>query len=161
MPGYREVDLARREPRPPWDIAAVVDLVKRSRMGDIEMPRRFIIGGSPKASAAPAREQRKVPAVLLNAVKAVILGGFFIAVVVGIYTLFSLPGRADQTFKHEVFPVTSARRGYLEPLQAENRARKRDGQPLLPAVRGRRHISNEDRENLAALQEKLRAAGSP
>ena len=125
------------------------------------MPRRIIIGGSLKTSAAPAQEQRKVPAVLLSAIKAVILGAFFIAVVVGIYTLFSLPGRADHTFKHEVYPVTSARRGYIEPLQAENQARRRDGQPLLPAVRGRRHITTEDRANLADLQEKLRGSGSP
>src|ERR1051326_603143 len=129
--------------------------------GDIEMSRRFIIGESPKRRTAPALPVRRIPEVLQNAIKTIIMGAFFIAIVVGFYTLFSLPGRADHTFKHEVYPVTSARRGYVEPLEAENQARRRDGPPPLPGWRGRRHISNEDRAKLADLQEKLRGSGGP
>ena len=84
--------------------------------------------------------------------------GLAILIAFAVRYLWSLPGQADRRYEHEIFPVTSARHGFTEPLETENRSRKQQGQPPLAMPRDRHRISTEDKAELEALQNKLRSS---
>jgi hypothetical protein len=63
----------------------------------------------------------------------------------------------DYTARHEMAPLMAAKHGDMEPLQAENALRARQGQPPLILPKEKKSISPNNPAKLADLQRQMGA----
>ena len=90
-----------------------------------------------------------------------LLCAILIAAAIGVRSLITSYGTEERKYTHEVFPVVSARRGFTEPLETENRVRKLNGRPLIDVPRERRHPTAEDKAKLSTLEQSLHPSADP
>jgi uncharacterized protein HemX len=133
--------------------------------GGTKLAEKMSLGGGPpgvrnsppqrKASGGAPGLRRELPPALLIAVIAVLV----IALGAGTYYFinggWATQAQKEAQFRHEVFPITAAKRGMTEPLEAENRRRQQAGQPLLHVPETRHESAAKQRAKLLELQQKL------
>jgi len=67
------------------------------------------------------------------------------------------PGQRTVNFTSEIYPTVAARRGFVDPLEAENARRQQHGLPLLPMPFDRHQRAAEQRPYLLKLQQQIDA----
>ena len=103
-------------------------------------------------------ERREVPlALIVAAIVLLILG-----VGAGGYYAFNggwkTDAQKDDMAKHELLPIMAAKHGDMEPLQAENQLRQRQGQAPLAIPKDKKQTSPNNPAKLADLQRRMGAS---
>ncbi len=111
----------------------------------------------PGKNSRDREDRREIPpAVIVAAIVLLVL-----AVGAGGYYAFNsgwqTDAQKDSMAKHEVIPIMAAKHGDTEPLQAENRLRQQQGQPLLVMPKDKKQSSPNDPSKLAELQRRMGA----
>jgi hypothetical protein len=100
-------------------------------------------------------EAREVPPALIVAVIVLLVLG----VGTGGYYAFNggwkTDAQKDDMARHEVVPILAAKHGDMEPLEAENKLRQQQGQPLLAVPKDKKQTSPNDPSKLADLQRRM------
>jgi hypothetical protein len=100
----------------------------------------------------PEIPQAAIVAVIVVLVLALGAGGWF-----AFNGGWQTDAQKDAQAKHEFIPILAAKHGDMEPLEAENRLRKQQGQAPLPVPKERRATSGNNPEKVADLQRRLGA----
>ena len=100
---------------------------------------------------------REVPRVLIVVVIVLLVlglgaGGYF-----AFNGGWKTDSQKDDMAKHEVVPILAAKHGDMEPLEAENRLRQRQGQSTLAVPKDKKQTSPNDPAKLADLQRRMGA----
>jgi flagellar basal body-associated protein FliL len=99
--------------------------------------------------------QREAPPVLI--IVAVVL--LVVALGAGAFYVYNggwkTAAQQDEEYKHHYLPLMAAKHGDMGPLEAENKLRKEQGQPLLELPKEHRQSAADVRQKLQALQQQL------
>ncbi|MCL5283348.1 MAG: hypothetical protein M1330_01340 [Armatimonadetes bacterium] len=111
----------------------------------------------PKAGAGTPLLRREMPRSLIIAVAAIVV------CILAAGTYYELNGgwktaaMHRSEYKHDIFPLEAAKKGFMEPLQKENARRKRLGLPLLQLPKSRSVTAAQTKQQLQQLRQKLEA----